>query len=64
MKYILIPLISLSLLGCANIKGVTISEEERIVCAEQGCTVWTDEELEGLAIHFYQEGYKAKANTL
>lgn len=47
--------------GCATtkvpeIQGVTISPEERQSCAAKGCTVWTEEELQRLARHFFMQG--------
>lgn len=44
--------------GCASMSGVTISDEESRACRDQGCTVWTAEELETLARKFFKDGYR------
>lgn len=41
--------------GCAS--GITMSDEERATCSEQGCTVWTDAELKQLVDRAVREGY-------
>lgn len=52
--------ICLLLAGCTqNIPGVEITEEERKACAVQGCTVWTEQQLENVARHFYQKGKRS-----
>lgn len=50
--------------GCASIPGVQMTEDERRVCAERGCTVWTDAELHKLAEHFFLKGYQAGKKAL
>ena len=50
--------------GCANIKGVVISEGERHACEMQGCTVWTESELTGVARKFWREGYQAGVKSI
>jgi len=51
-------LVAILLAGCAtNINGVLITDEEREACAAlQDCTVWSKEQLQGLATHFYRAG--------
>lgn len=63
MKTLLVVLL---LAGCANIKGVNISDEERQACeqAANGCSVWTDMELEGLARDMLQRGYTMGRKSL
>lgn len=39
-----------------SIPGVQISTEERQACANQGCTVWTDDELKALAQRAFMMG--------
>lgn len=47
------------LVGCSTSpSGISMSEDERKACAEHGCTVWTQQELQGLARQFYLEGMK------
>ena len=53
------------LTGCSQLPGVHITDEERKVCEIQAnCTVWTPQELQGLARHFMNEGYKAGRKSL
>lgn len=48
------------LAGCASTPpGVTMSDEERAACAEQGCTVWTEAELSALAQALFMRGAAA-----
>jgi uncharacterized protein YceK len=54
MKAALIAL-ALLLAGCAT--GVKMTDEEAAACKEQGCTVWTDAELQGLALEAMRQGY-------
>ena len=54
MKYLLVLLLS----GCATFKGVQMDDKERAACAKQGCSVWTDDELGGLARQFFKWGYE------
>jgi uncharacterized protein YceK len=56
MKYVLIALI---LSGCASIKGVEITDDERKACEQVTCSVWTEQELTRLARKFFSDGYKA-----
>ena len=51
--------LSLLLPACANIPGVTLSEDERKACEASGCTVWTLDELTSVAKRVFSEGYKA-----
>lgn len=52
------------LTGCAQLPGVTATDAERAACAEQGCTVWTQGELESLARKFFKGGYAAGAKSI
>lgn len=57
MKLILIAA-SIVLAGCASLPdGVKMTEDERTACAAAGCTVWTDAELQGLAMEAMRQGY-------
>ncbi|MES2942930.1 MAG: hypothetical protein V4772_08680 [Pseudomonadota bacterium] len=56
MKYLFLALL---LTGCANIKGVEITDDERKACGKVSCSVWTETELSRLARKFFQDGYKA-----
>lgn len=55
---------ALLLSACANIPGVTLSEDERKVCEVSGCTVWTVQELTAVAKRFFREGYAAGVKSL
>lgn len=59
-----ILILALVLSGCATIKGIEISDEERAACEAQGCTVWTQEELQRLAKQFFLQGYQAGRKSL
>ena len=50
--------------GCAQLPGVTITDAERATCEAQGCTVWTQGELESLARKFFKGGYAAGAKSI
>jgi uncharacterized protein YceK len=54
-------LIALTLSGCAT--GVKMSDAEAEACRAQGCTAWTDAELEQLASKFFREGYLRGAQS-
>ena len=63
---ILLLLASTLVAGCATVShqappGVQMSEQERSACAAQGCTVWTEGELQQLARKFFREGWDAAA---
>ena len=58
MKTLLLCAVLL-LTGCASMKGVEASDEERAACAAQGCTVWTERELRELVKRAAQMGYEA-----
>ncbi len=59
------PLVALLLSGCASMPaGIEISEDEAKACKEQSCSVWTMEELTGLARRFFGEGYKAGVKSI
>ena len=55
---------SLLLTACANIPGVTLSDEERKACEASGCTVWTIDELSSVAKRFFREGYAAGQKSI
>jgi uncharacterized protein YceK len=50
--------------GCATIKGVNATRDERRACAAETCSVWTDRELRVLIQRAMQEGYKAGAKPV
>ena len=61
MLSILLPLV---LAGCASLPaGVTMTQQEAAACAAQGCTVWTDAELQGLAMQVFREGFTRGAQS-
>ena len=57
-------LIALLLTGCASIKGVAIDEDERKACEVEGCTVWTELELQTFAKKFWGMGYQAGKKSI
>ncbi len=57
-------ILCLALSGCATIPGVAITEDERKACEVQTCTVWTIDELTGLARKFFREGYRAGVRSI
>lgn len=59
------PLFVLALAGCASLPaGIEMSEAEAKACKEQGCSVWTMQELQGLARKFFGEGYQAGVKSI
>lgn len=61
--YVVLLLAVLS--GCSRgMPGVAVTDEERETCAANGCTVWTKQELDSLARHFFQKGYDAGVKSL
>ena len=60
--FLLLMLAALS--GCSAIKGVAISESERRACEAIGCSVWTEQELDALARHFFNKGYQAGVKSI
>jgi hypothetical protein len=59
------PLFALVLAGCASLPaGIEMSADEAKACKEQGCTVWTLQELHGLARRIFGEGYKAGVGSI
>ena len=60
--FLLLMLAALS--GCSAIKGVAISESERRACESIGCSVWTEQELDSLARHFFNKGYAAGVKSI
>lgn len=59
MKALCILLLCVIATGCATISGVQIIDEERALCADQGCTVWTQAELEALVREAMRRGIEA-----
>lgn len=57
-------LVALVLSGCGTIEGVRISEAEREKCKEEGCTVWTDSDLQRLMKNIFSIGYQKGAASL
>jgi len=54
---------ALLLSGCATLKGVEATDDERKACAAETCTVWTNRELRELVRRALQQGFEAgKAN--
>ena len=53
-----------ALSGCSDIKGVAITESERRACESIGCSVWTEQELDALARHFFLKGYQAGGKSI
>ena len=64
MKTAVLAVVILTLTGCATLKGVEISDEERAACEADGCTVWTRAELEGLVREAMKQGYQAGKKSL
>ena len=60
--FMLLMLAALS--GCSDIKGVAITESERRACEAIGCSVWTDQEPDTLARHFFKKGYEAGVKSI
>ena len=61
---LLLILAPLVLAGCASLPaGVTMTDDERAACAAQGCTVWTEQELQGLAMQFFRQGFGRGAQS-
>jgi len=52
-------LVAVLLSGCASIKGVEITDDERKACEQVTCSVWTEAELARLVRKFFSDGYKA-----
>ena len=50
---------ALLLSGCATLKGVEATDEERKACAAETCTVWTERELRELVRQAMRKGYEA-----
>jgi uncharacterized protein YceK len=62
MKKTTVALAVLTLLaGCAS--GIKMTDEEAAACKVQGCTVWTDAELQGLALEAMRQGYISGAQS-
>lgn len=60
--FVVLMLAALS--GCSAIKGVAITESERKACESTGCSVWTEQELDALARHFFKKGYEAGVKSI
>ena len=52
-KLVVLTLVVL-LSGCAT--GIVMTDEEAATCKTDGCTVWTDKGLDGLAKKFWIDG--------
>ncbi len=50
--------------GCASLPGVQMTDAERAVCAEKGCSVWTVDELRKLISISIQRGYAAGKGSI
>lgn len=61
MKPISLILLAVLLAGCAT--GVKMTDAEAEACRAVGCTVWTDQELRGLAMEFMRRGYLQGAQS-
>lgn len=62
MKYLL-TIILLS--GCASFPaGLEITDDERAACEAEGCSVWTQSELEKLVRAAMLRGYQAGRKSL
>jgi len=66
MRY-LIAILLLS--GCASLpQGVVMTDEDRAICAAEGCTVWTQGALHTLigiaARHGFDAGKKQRGQSL
>ena len=59
MKTLALMVVVLVLSGCATLKGVEMTEDERKLCEAEGCTVWTVQELQALVREAMQRGYLA-----
>ena len=58
MKRIAI-ILCLLLAGCAQTPaGVQMDDDEAKACKEEGCTVWTEDELMELIRKTYRKGYQ------
>lgn len=51
-----IAILCLLLAGCAS--GIRMTDEEAKACRDQGCSVWTDAELQELAIRIGSQAYR------
>lgn len=51
-----IAILCLLLAGCAS--GVHMTQEEAKNCRDEGCSVWTDAELQQLAIRIGHQAYQ------
>jgi hypothetical protein len=59
MKTTILAVVILMLTGCATLKGVEISDEDRVMCEREGCTVWSRSELVQLINEAMRRGYLA-----
>ena len=63
MKVTILTLVLLS--GCASLPdGVQMTDAERAACAENGCSVWTVDELRKPISISIQRGYDAGKKSL
>lgn len=49
------------LAGCAT--GIKMTDQEAAACRAEGCTVWTDAELQGLVLNALRQGYQQGARS-
>lgn len=54
----------LLLAGCHGMVGVTATPEEVQACKDEGCTVWTEDELKALFEHAWKKGYDAGVKSI
>ena len=59
MKTAILAVVILTLTGCATFKGVEMTDEDRVACEREGCTVWTEAELRALVTEAMRRGYLA-----
>lgn len=59
MKTAILAIVILTLTGCATMKGVEMSDQDRVACEREGCTVWTESELMQLVNEAMRRGYLA-----
>lgn len=46
------------LTGCTALPpDITATPDERTACQASGCTVWTAQDLQGLALYYFKQGH-------
>ena len=43
------------LIGSLKTTGIAVTDDERAACQTSGCTVWTAQELQELALRFFKQ---------